>query len=159
MTVLSRPESTNTFSSNVRVVKKEYSDPSLFEAFEGQDAVVSFVTVTALLDQLKFIDLAAEAGVKRFIPSELGVNTLNPKAQELVFFYQQKRTVLDHLEATAKKVPSFSWTGLATGPVFDWVRHPSHSCAFHEGDMREAHSRNSASKLPSWASTLKTRPH
>jgi len=120
LTVLSRPASTNTFSPNVRVVKKEYSDPSLHEAFEGQDVVVSFVTVMALLEQLKFIDIAAQAGVKRFIPSELGSNTLNPTAQELVFFYKQKQTILDHLEATAKKTPSFSWTGLATGPVFDW---------------------------------------
>ena len=120
LTVLSRPASTNTFSSSVKVVKKEYDDPSLHEAFEGQDAVVSFVTVTALLDQIKFIDLAAKAGVKRFIPSELGSNTLNPTAQDLVFFYKQKQTVLDHLAATAKKTPNFSWTGLATGPVFDW---------------------------------------
>lgn len=120
LTVLSRPASTNTFSSNVKVVKKEYSDETLHEAFEGQDAVVSFVTVTALLDQIKLIDIAAKAGVKRFIPSELGSNTLNPEAQELVFFYKQKQTVLDHLEATAKKHPHFSWTGLATGPVYDW---------------------------------------
>jgi hypothetical protein len=46
---------------------------------------------------------------------------LNPKTQELVLFYKQKRTVLNHLEAAAKENPSFSWTGLATGPVFDWV--------------------------------------
>jgi len=106
----------------VKVVKKQYDDPTLHEAFEGQDAVVSFVAVTALLNQLKFIDIAIEAGVKRFIPSELGSNSLNPTAQELVFFYKQKRTVLDHLEAAARENTSFSWTGLATGPVFDWVR-------------------------------------
>ncbi|EXJ87196.1 hypothetical protein A1O3_04155 [Capronia epimyces CBS 606.96] len=120
LTVLSRPDSKNTFGPNVKVVKKLYDDPSLSEAFEGQDAVVSFVSVAALLDQIKLIDVAAKAGVKRFIPSELGSNTLNPKAQELVFFYKQKQTVLEHLEATAKKNPGFSWTGLATGPVFDW---------------------------------------
>ncbi|KAK5216064.1 hypothetical protein LTR72_010940 [Exophiala xenobiotica] len=121
LTVLSRPNSTNKFGPNVKVVKKEYDDPSLHEVFEGQDAVVSFVSVTALLDQLKLIDIAVKAGVKRFIPSELGSNTLNPKAQELVLFYKQKRTVLNHLEAAAKQNPSFSWTGLATGPVFDWI--------------------------------------
>ena len=105
----------------MKVVRKEYDDASLHEAFKGQDAVVSLVTVTALLDQLKFIDIAAKAGVKRFIPSELGSNSLNTTAQELVFFYKQKRRVLDHLEAVARETPSFSWTGLATGPVFDWV--------------------------------------
>jgi hypothetical protein len=108
LTVLGRLASTNTFSSSVKVLKKDYDDPSLHEAFEGQDAVVSFVTVTALLDQLKFIDIVAKVGVKRFIPSELGSNSLNPTAQELVFFYKQKQTVIDHLEATAKETPTFS---------------------------------------------------
>jgi len=105
----------------VKVVKKDYNDPTFLEAFQGQEVVISFITVTALLDQLKFIDAAVKAGVKRFIPSEFGSNTLNATVQELVFFYKQKKIILDHLEQTAKENPSFSWTGLATGPVFDWV--------------------------------------
>lgn len=105
----------------MKVVKKEYSDPTLHEAFDGQDAVVSFVTVTALLDQLNFIAVAAKSGVKLFIPSEFGSNSLNSTAQELVFFYKQKRSILDCLEVTAKENPGFSWTGIATGPVYDWV--------------------------------------
>ena len=111
----------NKFAPNVKYVKKQYDDPSLHEDFEGQDVVVSFVSVTALLEQLKLIDIAVKAGVRRFIPSELGSNTLNLQAQELVFFYKQKRIVLEHLKAAARENPSFSWTGLATGPVFDWV--------------------------------------
>ncbi|EXJ66776.1 uncharacterized protein A1O5_09971 [Cladophialophora psammophila CBS 110553] len=149
LTVLTRPNSTNELGSNVKCVRKEYDDPSLHEAFEGQDAVVSLVSVTALLDQVKLIDIAVKAGVKRFIPSELGSSTLNPKVQELVFFYQQKRTVLDHLEAVAGENPSFSWTGLANGPVFDWGLNASFlgfdlkthtALIYNDGDTRVSHS-------------------
>jgi len=120
ITVLSRPTSTKTFDSNVKVIKRDYSDPSLHEAFEGQDAVVCLVGGTGILDQIKLIDASVKAGVKRFIPSEFGSNTLNPKTQEVIFFYKQKLAILDHLKAVSAKTPSFSWTGICTGPIFDW---------------------------------------
>lgn len=123
ITVLSRAASTATFDDDVKVVKRDYTDPNLSDAFEGQDAVVSFVTGAAILDQIKFIDLAAKAGVKRFIPSEFGSNTLNELAQDLVFFYKQKFSVIEHARAVADKTPGFTWTGIATGPIFDWVSH------------------------------------
>jgi hypothetical protein len=84
------------------------------------------VTGAAILDQIKFIDLAVEAGVKRFIPSEFGSNTLNSKARELVFFYKQKFAVIEHQRAVAEKFPSFTWTAIATGPIFDWVSRPKY---------------------------------
>jgi hypothetical protein len=126
LTVLSRASSTATFGEDVKVIKRDYSDPNLADAFEGQDAVVSFVTGAAILDQIKFIDLAVEAGVKRFIPSEFGSNTLNSKAQELVFFYKQKFAVIEHQRAVAEKFPRFTWTAIATGPIFDWVGGPKY---------------------------------
>jgi len=101
-------------------VKKAYDDPTLHEAFLGQDGVVSAIGGSGILDQIKLIDAAVKAGVKRFIPSEYGVNTLDEKVQELVFFYKQKIVVIDHLKKASANNPDFTWTGLATGPFFDW---------------------------------------
>lgn len=131
MSVLSRASSTATFGDDVKVFKFEYSDPNLVEAFEGQEVVVSVVTGAAILDQIRFIDLAAKAGVKRFIPSEFGSNTLNEKAQDLVFFYKQKYSVIEHARVVSEKSPDFTWTGIATGPIFDWVRQISNFLLHH----------------------------
>lgn len=120
LTVLSRPTSTNTFESSVKVIKKDYSDPSLYEAFEGQDAVVSLVGPAAMNDQPKLIEAAVKAGVKRFIPSEFGSDTNNLKVQELISFYKLKLAIIDQLKKAAAENPNFSWTGLCTGPFFDW---------------------------------------
>jgi len=120
VTVLSRPDSKSTFPAGVNVIKKAYDDPTLGEAFAGQDGVISAVGGAALLDQTKLIDAAVKAGVKRFLPSEFGTNTLDEKVQELVFLYKQKISVIEHLKKAAASNPGFSWTGLATGPFLDW---------------------------------------
>jgi putative NADH-flavin reductase len=130
LTILSRTSSKATFDEDVKVIKRDYSDKNLAEAFEGQDVVVSFINGAAILDQINFIDLAANAGVKRFIPSEFGSDTLNSKAQDLVFFYKQKFAVIEHARAVAEKSPHFTWTAIATGPIFDWVSHPMSSTPF-----------------------------
>ena len=44
----------------------------------GVDAVVSVLGAPALTTQKAFIDAAAEAGVKRFLPSEFGCDTQAP---------------------------------------------------------------------------------
>jgi len=120
VTVLSRPDSKATFPDGVNVVKKAYDDPTLHEAFVGQDGVVSVVGGGGTGDQIKLIDAAVKAGVKRFIPSEFGSNTLDEKVQELFFVYKQKIAIIDHLKKVSASNPDFSWTGLVTGPFLDW---------------------------------------
>ena len=72
-TVISREESTATFPDGVRVVKAKLDDEdSLVAALQGQDAVVVALTTFADDAQYKIIDAAIKAGVKRFIPSEVG---------------------------------------------------------------------------------------
>jgi len=90
VTVLSRPDSKATFPAGVTVVKKTYDDPTLHEVFLGQDGVVSAVGGGAILDQIKLIDAAVKAGVKRFIPSEFGVNTLDKKSSRACLLLQTK---------------------------------------------------------------------
>lgn len=59
-------------------------------------------------------------GVKRFIPSEFGSNTLNARVVELFSpALDLKVSVLKYLKEQESR--GLSWTGIATGPFFDWV--------------------------------------
>jgi hypothetical protein len=71
LTVLSRKESNATFPTGAKVVKTDFSADSLADLFRGQDVVISAVTTQAVDEQIKFIDAALKAGVKRFITSDV----------------------------------------------------------------------------------------
>ncbi|KAH8658341.1 NmrA-like family protein [Xylariales sp. PMI_506] len=119
VTVLSRSSSDATFPEGVRVVKVSYSDSTgLVEALRGQDAVISTVGATGFSDQKTIIDAAIEAGVMRFIPSELSSNTRSDAVRQLVPVFEAKQTILDYLKE--KQSSGLTWTALATGPLLDW---------------------------------------
>ncbi len=116
VTVTSRKESKATFPDQVKVVKTDYSEDSLVEAFRGQDVVISTIGGTAIGEQTTIVEAAVKAGVKRFFPSEFGSDTSNKKAQEICPFFGIKAQLVDLLRAKADENPNFSWTGMATGP-------------------------------------------
>ena len=98
---------------------------SLTEAFKGQDAVISLVARAVVGDQNKFVDAAIAAGVKRFIPSEFGTNTLSDKLPAIAPVFEGKKSTADYLES---KEGSIDWTSIITGPFFDWVGAMSRGC-------------------------------
>lgn len=118
VSVLSRPSSTATFPPEVNVIKSSYEPSELVPALKGQDAVISLVGAAAFDEQQKLIDAAIAAGVKRFVPSEFGSNTADQKAREFVPIFGTKKEVVDYLVG---KEGEISWTGVITGPFFDWV--------------------------------------
>lgn len=118
VTVLSRPTSTNTFPDGVQVIRSDYSPSSLVGAFRGQDAVVSLVGRDGYAEQKKLIDAALEAGVKRFIPSEYGNNSADPRVRALAPILEGKKTKVDFLKQHESQM---SWTVIITGAFFDWV--------------------------------------
>jgi putative NADH-flavin reductase len=122
VTILSRPESEKTFPSAAPVLKIDYtSAEALAEAFKGQDAVVSVIAGPGIPLQPSIIDAAVKAGVKRFIPSEFGVNTRSlDRDSGAAKILAGKIKSVDHLEAVAAANPNFTWTGLATSLFFDW---------------------------------------
>ncbi|KAI9751935.1 MAG: hypothetical protein M4579_005818 [Chaenotheca gracillima] len=120
VTVLSRASSSSTFPAGVKVVKSDYSEDSLVEIFRGQDAVIATLTTTASGDQYPILNAAAKAGVKRFIPSEFGINSTNKRAGELTPIASKKLEVTDHIRKLSKEYPQFSYTNISTGPFFDW---------------------------------------
>ncbi|KAF4809431.1 hypothetical protein CGCSCA5_v011370 [Colletotrichum siamense] len=87
VTVLGRSESAKEgLPSGVKFATVDYSSvEGLAAALRGQDAVVSTVSKGGLLTQKTVIDASIKAGVKRYIPSDWGTFTTDPKAQrELV---------------------------------------------------------------------------
>lgn len=117
-TVLSREGSTSTFPSGVKVIRADYdSISSLKDALQGQDVIISLVAGAAILDQIKLIDAAIAAGVKRFIPSEFGGNTQDESVVKAFRVFGPKVQVLDYLKSKESQI---SWTAIFTGPFFDW---------------------------------------
>ncbi|KAK4187481.1 hypothetical protein QBC35DRAFT_523541 [Podospora australis] len=94
---------------------------SLKDAFTGQDAVVSVVGTPGVSSQILAVDAAIAAGVKRFIPSEFGVNTRKVRDWPIGKILAGKIAVVDYLQEKVKEGKEISWTGLSTGLFFDWA--------------------------------------
>lgn len=120
VTVLTRKSSNHSFPSSVRAISVDYDSLDLLiNALEGQDAVISTLGAAALdKQQLLLVEAAAKAGVKRFIPSEFGADTLNEKVATLPVF---KNKLAVH-EALKKEATSsgMTYTIICTGPFLDW---------------------------------------
>ncbi|KAK7753072.1 hypothetical protein SLS62_005022 [Diatrype stigma] len=121
VTAFSRQDSAATFPAEVVVKKVDYASvESLKAALQGQDAVVSAIATIAIGNQNPLIDAAVEVGVKRFIPSEFGVNTRLVEGTAIGKILQGKIKTVDYLDEKAKANPKFSWTGISSGLFFDW---------------------------------------
>ncbi|RYP11689.1 hypothetical protein DL767_011010 [Monosporascus sp. MG133] len=109
VTVFAREDSTSTFPPEVPVRKVDYgSVESLKPALEGQDAVVSTLATVAVGSQNPLIDAAVEAGVKRFIPSEFGINTRILEGTAIGQLLQGKIKTVDYLEEKSRANPASS---------------------------------------------------
>ncbi|KAI1498996.1 hypothetical protein F5X99DRAFT_296986 [Biscogniauxia marginata] len=121
VTVFTRENSTSTLPSGVNSKKVNYeSVESLKPALEGQDAVVSTIASAAIGGQSPIVDAAVAAKVKRFIPSEFGINTRILGSAPIKKILQGKIETLDYIDAKSKENPGFTWTGISTGLFFDW---------------------------------------
>ncbi|KAI8821167.1 isoflavone reductase family protein [Fimicolochytrium jonesii] len=120
VSILARESSQSTFPPTVTVHRTDYSYASLLAVFQGQDAVVSALGSSALEHQNVIVDAAVGAGVKRFIPSEFGCNTVNRKGAAIVPFFQAKVDQVEYLKRMAAAHPSFTWSSVITGGFFDW---------------------------------------
>ncbi|TGJ87303.1 hypothetical protein E0Z10_g1444 [Xylaria hypoxylon] len=119
VTVFTRKSSSNEYPPSVTITPVDYdSVESLTAALQGQDAVVSTLGSAGFSKQLNLIEAAVKANVKRFIPSEFGSDTSNPKNAGLPVF-ADKITVQKALVKEAAN-GNISYTYIYTGPFFDW---------------------------------------
>ncbi|KAL8992166.1 MAG: hypothetical protein Q9169_007318 [Polycauliona sp. 2 TL-2023] len=123
VTALTRKGSSATFPSEVKVqtVDDSYPSDQLITAFKSQDAVINLLPPASVEQHNSIADAAAEAGVKRFIPSEFGGDTSNPKVVELIPMFGNKTAITEHLKT--KESAGLSWTAVINGAFFDWGLH------------------------------------
>ncbi|KAL2816699.1 hypothetical protein BJX63DRAFT_387130 [Aspergillus granulosus] len=124
VTVLAR-ESSKALSNippSAKIVKIADSYPldDLVAAFKGQDAIVNAITSFSVTEQLKFIDAAITAGVKRYLPSEYGLDNNTPAARELSVVFRDKGVVQDYLREKVKEGTGLTWTTIACGMWIGW---------------------------------------
>ncbi|KAL8750977.1 MAG: hypothetical protein Q9184_006227 [Pyrenodesmia sp. 2 TL-2023] len=120
ITALTRKGSSSSFPPEVKVhnIDDTYPQGQLLEAFKGQDAVLSLLPPVDV-NQLNLIaDAAAQAGVKRFIPSEFGSDTAAPEVLKLIPMFNKKAAVTSYLKT--KESSGMSWTAVINGAFFDW---------------------------------------
>jgi NmrA-like family len=121
VTALKRPGSTSTFpaATNLKVVETDFSPDTLVSNLKGQDAVISVIGGMGFGEQKGIIDAAVKAGVKRFLPSEFGINGQSEAVRQLTPFFAVKQEVLDYL--VEKEKDGLTWTSLIVGVLLDFV--------------------------------------
>jgi hypothetical protein len=82
---------------------------------------VSTIATAALANQEIIIDAAVKAGVKRFIPSEFGINTTKITGGIAKIFATKIQIQKDRLKKAVEENEGFSWTGVSSSMFFDWV--------------------------------------
>ncbi|KAH8817653.1 hypothetical protein DL96DRAFT_392987 [Flagelloscypha sp. PMI_526] len=129
-----RPESKATFPPEVNVMKADYTQPSLEAALQGQDVVVSTIGIGGFPIQKAIVDAAVATGVKRFFPSDFGIDIT---AETIAFFptTKEKQDVTDYLISREDVI---SWTTIKTSAFFDWglkVGLTGFDLANHKADL------------------------
>lgn len=119
VTVISRHESSATFPEGVTVVKSDFSPSHLEQTFRGNDAVVSTISTTAVGEQIKIVDAASKAGVKRFITSDFGSDVSDPAVVKAVPILGGKKVVVDHLRS--KEKDGLTWSAIVNGAFTSFV--------------------------------------
>ncbi|KAK2609874.1 hypothetical protein N8I77_003349 [Diaporthe amygdali] len=120
ITILQRASTTKTVfppSARVITIPDDYPHDSLIAAFARQDAVINCVTTLAVHTQLRIISAAVEAGVRRFIPSEYGLNNNSPAARALCPVFREKGEVQDYLRTLEHRM---EWMAVANGMWLKW---------------------------------------
>jgi uncharacterized protein YbjT (DUF2867 family) len=120
VSILARHSSTSTFPAHLKVqrIGDDYPEAELLEAFKGQDAVISTMAAVGVVQQKVIIDAAIKAGVKRFVPSEFGIDTRNEKAMAILpQYFKPKLDTVEYLKGREKE--GLTWTAFMTGPFFE----------------------------------------
>lgn len=79
---------------------------------------MSALTTLKASEQFRFIDAAVEAGVKRFVASEYGLNNANPKARALNSVFDDKGRVQEYLRE--KEREGLTWSSVSCGMWIAW---------------------------------------
>ena len=98
-------------------VTDSYPEEELKAAFKGQDVIINCITSLDVSEQYRFIDAAIEAGVRRYVPSEYGLDNLKPEAQALNMVFRDKGKVQEYLRS---KTDVIEWMSVSCGMWIKW---------------------------------------
>lgn len=120
LSILTRPNSKSTHPPNATLFPNP-SNPThaaYVEAFKDQDAIVSCLGFEGKKSEKAIIDAAVEAGVRRFLPSEYGVDNTDSAARQLSPVFDMKGATIEYLQS--KEGSKLEWTAVPTGMLLDW---------------------------------------
>ncbi|KAK0629564.1 hypothetical protein B0T17DRAFT_190116 [Bombardia bombarda] len=125
ITILQRASSRARLPPNpnltVITVPDTYPTADLILAFKSQDAVVNCMTTSSVSEQYRIIDAAIAAGVRRYSPSEYGLNNANAAAQALSSsVFAAKGAVQAYLKEKAAE-GRIEWMSIASGMWVAWA--------------------------------------
>jgi hypothetical protein len=120
VTVLVRESSKSTFASNIAVTRiaDDFPYAALVEALQGHDVLISAVGPEAKDAEYKLVEAAIEAGVRRFFPTEYGLDNSDPKNAAVSPIFAIKYDMQQHLKSKQKE--GLTWTSVGTGMWIDW---------------------------------------
>lgn len=119
VSALTRASSKSTFPNDVTPVRiPSYTADHLVPAFQGQDIVIAAIAPAGLGEQMAVAKAVVEAGVKRFLPTELGFDTSSDTCLEICPVMDSKRACIKYLTENEHKV---SWTAVCCGLWIDYV--------------------------------------
>lgn len=124
VTVLTRESSSSAATKDalpstvtVRKISSDYPEAELVEAFTGQDVVIGAISMTGMHLQYRIIDAAVAAGVKRYFPTEFGLDELPDWLVELRPMFRIKHDVRDYL--VTKEKDGLEWTAIVCNVFFE----------------------------------------
>lgn len=137
VSALTRPTSTPSaeLHDSVTILRASYSDKAaLVGALKGQDAVICTIGTANNADQDALIDAAAEAGVKRFLPSHFALDNQREGIAEVAPVTVLKEAPIGKLKAL--EGTGMSWTAVVTGSWVDFVSRRGQG--WHQGQVLSA---------------------
>ncbi|ORY06147.1 isoflavone reductase family protein [Clohesyomyces aquaticus] len=124
ISVLTNPYQTpwlppNTPPNLIEHKTSDFSASSLESSFTGQDLVISTLAGGDYNFQVGIIDAVIVAGVKRFIPHEFGLDSLNQGIQAILPRSAERARIIQYLRDLSRTHLDFQWVGIAVGCVLD----------------------------------------
>ncbi|KIY04161.1 uncharacterized protein Z520_00853 [Fonsecaea multimorphosa CBS 102226] len=121
VSVLSRNSSPAKFPDGVTVVRvaDDYPVAELTRTFKDNsiDVVISAISMMGMHEQYKFIEACLGAGVKRYFPTEFGLDDLPDWLLQLRDMFKIKHDVRDYL--ISKQDTGLEWTSICCNAFFE----------------------------------------
>ncbi|KAI1859886.1 uncharacterized protein JN550_011805 [Neoarthrinium moseri] len=121
VTILQRASSQSKLSPALKSIKIDdgYPTEALISTFQEQDVILNCMTSMSVADQFRMIDAAIAAGVKRYVPSEYGLNNLRSDAQAVNAVFRDKDKVQEYLRLKVSE-EAIEWMSISCGMWIKW---------------------------------------